>query len=128
MESGESRPPRGVPTCAKGKGKAVASSEPSPFVEKPTSPPSLEALMSDLLLFKEPLLKDSDSEVISSLGSMYGKEVTKKVQDLLRDSTPFQMAVAVSILLYLCWSFSFFVLDTATATDEHFWLLYGEVL
>ena len=28
-------------------------------------------------------------EVISLLGSMYGKEVTKKVQDLLRDSNPF---------------------------------------
>ena len=38
----------------------------------------------------------------------------------MRDSTPFQMATSVSILLYLCLSFPFSVLDTATAVDEHF--------
>ena len=52
--------------------------------------------MMDSSLFKEPLIKDPDEEVISLLGSIYGKEVTKKVQDLLRDSTPFQMAASVS--------------------------------
>ena len=80
----------------------TTSSECLPFMEKPTSPPSIEALISDLSLFEEPLLKDLNEEVISSLGSVYGKEVTKKVEDLLRDSTPFQMVASVSILLYLC--------------------------
>ena len=65
--------------CTKGKGKAVASSEPPLFVEKPTSPPSVEALMSDLSLFEQSLLKDSN-EIISSLGSVYKKEAKKKVR------------------------------------------------
>ena len=47
---------------AKSEGKAVASSGASSLMEKPTSPPSLEALMSDSSLFKEPLLKDPDEE------------------------------------------------------------------
>ena len=63
-------PPPPPPFSAKGKGKAVASSEPPPSVEKPTSPHFLEALMSDLSLFEEPLLKDPNEEVISSLGSV----------------------------------------------------------
>ena len=122
VEGGESLPlpHQGVPTGAKGKGKAVASSEPPPSVEKPASPPSLEVLMLDLSLFEEPLQKDPDKEVISSLGFVYKKEVTKKVHDLLRDSTPFQMAASVSILLYLCWSFLFSILNTVTVVDEHF--------
>ena len=70
--------------------------------------------MSNSSLFEEPLLKDPDEEVISSLGFVYGKEVTKKVQYLLRDSTPFQMAASVSIFLYFRWSFLLFALDTAT--------------
>ena len=57
--------------------------------------------MSDLSLFEELLLKDPNEDVITSLGSVYEKEVTK-VQDFLRDSTPFQMAASVSILLYRC--------------------------
>ena len=32
---------------------------------------------------------------------MYEKEATKKVLDLLRDSTPFQMVVSISNLPYL---------------------------
>ena len=71
------------------KGKAVVFSELRSSVGKPASPPSLEALMVDQSLFEEPLLNDSNEEAISSLGSVYRKEVTKKVQDLLRDSTPF---------------------------------------
>ena len=70
-------------------------------VENPTSPPSLEALLLDRPLFEEPLLNDPNEEVISSLGSVYEKEVTKKVLDLLRDSTPFQMVASVSNLPYL---------------------------
>ena len=36
--------------------------------------------MLDLSLFEESLLKDSDEEIISSLGSVYKKEVKKKVR------------------------------------------------
>ena len=78
--------------------KAVASSEPQSPVEKPTSPSSLKALLLDRSLFEEPLLNDLDEEVISSLGFVYGKEVIKKVLNLLRDSIPFQMAASVSNL------------------------------
>ena len=95
-------------------------------MEKPTSSPSLKALMSDLSLFEESLLKNSDKDVISSLGSVYRNEVMKKVKDILKDSTPFQMTVEVSILLYLYWSFLFSILDTTTAVDEHFWCKYSD--
>ena len=62
VEGGKLRPSRGVASGAKGKGKVVASLGVPPLMERPTSPPSLEALMSDLLLFEEPLLKDLDEE------------------------------------------------------------------
>ena len=114
------RSPRSVPTGRKGKGKTVASSEPQSPVEKPTSPSSLEALSSDRSLFEEPLLNNLDKEAISSLGSVYRKEVTKKVLDLFKDSTPFQMAASVSNLPYLRLSFLFFVLDIAIVTNEPF--------
>ena len=51
--------------------------------------------MSNSTLFEEPLVKDPEEEVVTALRSVYGDAVTKKVLDLLRDSTPFQMAVAV---------------------------------
>ena len=75
MEGRESPPlPRGVIDGVKRKGKVVASlGAPSP-VKKPTSPFSLEVLMSDSLLFKEPLLKDQNEEVIYALGVVYGKQ------------------------------------------------------
>ena len=44
---------------------------------------------------EEAPLKDLEEEVITALGSVYGDIVIKKVLDLLRDSTPFQMAVTV---------------------------------
>ena len=97
-------------------------------MENLASPPSIEALLSDRPLFEEPLLNDSDKKVISSLGSMYEKEVTKKVLDLLWDSTPFQMAASVSNLPYLCLLFLLFVLDITIDKDEHFWHMHGEVL
>ena len=78
-----------MPIIGKGKGKATLVLEPSPLVEEVASPPSLEALMVDLTLFEELLLKDLEEEVIIGLDSMYGQVVKKKVQDLLRDSTPF---------------------------------------
>ena len=128
MEGHELRPPRVVLTEAKGKGKAATSSELPSTVEKSISLPSLKALMTDPSLFEEPLLKDPDEEVISLLGFMYGKEVTKNVQDPLKDSAPFQMAASVSIYLYFCWSFQIFVLHTTTVVDELFWHLHGEIL
>ena len=73
-----------APSTSKGKGKAVASFELLSIMEIFMPPHSLEALMTDSSLFEEPLLKDPNEEVISSLSSIYSKEVTKKV-----DSTPF---------------------------------------
>ena len=43
--------------------------------------------MYNLWLFEEPLLKDLDEKVLTSLGVVYGKEVIKRVQELLRDAT-----------------------------------------
>ena len=80
----------------------MTSSGPPLPMEKPTSPPSMEALMSNSSLFEKPLLKDLDEEVISLLGAVYGEEVLKRVQELLNDVTPFQMTTLVSIFFYLC--------------------------
>ena len=80
---------------SQGKGKAVASSVTSLSREEPRSPPSLEALMSDLSLFEELLLKGSDEEVLSSLGALYVREAIKRVHALLKDATPFKMATSV---------------------------------
>ena len=54
--------------------------------------------------------------------------MTKKVLDLLRDLTPFQMTTSLSNLLYLCLSFLLFMLDIVTATDEHFRRVNGKIL
>ena len=40
---------------------------------------SVEALMFDLSMFEEPLLKEPDEEVLTSLGEVYGKEAIKGV-------------------------------------------------
>ena len=80
----------------------VASSGNTSFREKPTFPLSLEVLMFDVFLFEEPLLKDPDEEVLSSLGAMFGREAIKGVQDLLKDATPFKMAASVNTFLILC--------------------------
>ena len=102
-----------MPIVGKGKGKATTSPELPPPVEEGGYPPSLEALMEDLTMFEELLLKDPEEEVISRLVFVYGKVVTKKVQDLLRDSIPFQMATMVILCLYFMFSFMslFFVVD-----------------
>ena len=52
--------------------------------------------MADPTLFAKLLLKDPEEEVTTALGSVYGPPVIKKVLDLLRDSTSFQVAVAVT--------------------------------
>ena len=66
--------------------------------------------MESATVFEEPLLKDPEEEVIVELASVYGQAVTRKVQDLLRDSTPFQMATLVILCLsFLCVSMFMFV-------------------
>ena len=67
MEGHEIRPTRGDAVASKGKGKVVVSLGNTLSKEKPMSPPSLEVLMSDFLLFEESLLKDPDKEVLTSL-------------------------------------------------------------
>ena len=52
--------------------------------------------MVDPTLFEEPLLKDLEEEVMTALGSMYGDPLIKKILDLIRDSTPFQVATVVT--------------------------------
>ena len=76
--------------------------------------------MADLTPFEESLLNDLEKEVISRLVSMYRKEVTKKVYDLIRDSTPFKMAVSVILCLNFLFSImSFFFLFFFVA-DSYF--------
>ena len=59
--------------------------------------------MFDLSLLEEPLLKDSDEEVLTLLGEVYDKEVAiKRVQELLKDATPFKMAASVSTFPIRC--------------------------
>ena len=58
----------------------ASSGAPSPM-EKPTPSLSLEALMSDSLLFEEPLPKDPDEEVVSALGGARAFEGCNPFQD-----------------------------------------------
>ena len=76
--------------------------------------------MSDLSLFEESLLKDPKQGGYLLVRICVREGGDEEGAGLLRDSTPFQMAASVSILLYLCWLFLFSVLDTTTAADEHF--------
>ena len=103
-----SRAFQGFAADAKGKGKAMASSRVSSPVERLKSPLSLEALMSDLLLFKESLFKDLDEEVISALEAVYGQEALKGVKELLKDATPFKMEASVSIFFHFSLLFTLF--------------------
>ena len=90
-EGHDIRPPRDPAVSGKGKGKAALGPTPAlPEVDISSSPlSSMEALMANPTLFKEPLLKDPEEEVTTTLGLVYGTLVIKKVLDLLRDSTPF---------------------------------------
>ena len=89
----------------KGKGKATPGSAASILEVVPPSPTYMEALMVDPHMFEEPLLKDPEGEVVSNLAMEFDAPVIKKVLDLLRDSTPFQMAAAVT---FYSWSHSLF--------------------
>ena len=95
-EGCETRPPCALAVSSKDKGKATLGLAPAlPEVYTP-SPLFMEVLMANPTLFEEPLLKDPKEEVTIALGSVHGTSVIKKVLDLLRDSTPFQVAVAVT--------------------------------
>ena len=72
MEGHETQPPQSDAVSSKGIGKVVASSGASSYGEKPMSPLSLEAIISDLSLFKELPLERPDEEGVSSLDAMYG--------------------------------------------------------
>ena len=67
----------------------------------PPPSPSLKALLLNLLLFKEILLKDADEEVISALGAVYGHEAFKGMRELLKDATLFKIADSISISFHL---------------------------
>ena len=58
--------------------------------------------MLDLSLFEEQLLKDSNEEVLTSLGEVYNKEALKGVQELMKDTTTFKMAASVSTFPIRC--------------------------
>ena len=80
VESGESPPslPRG-PNWHEGEREGNSLFRTSFICGIVGIPSFLKALMLDLLLFEEPLLKDPDEEVISLLGFVYKKKVTKKL-------------------------------------------------
>ena len=61
------------------------------------------SLMADPHLFEEPLLKDPEEEAVFDLAAEFGALMIKKALDLLRDSTPFQMATTISLY---SWSFT----------------------
>ena len=98
----EARLTRGDAATSKGKGKVMASSRTTLSIEKPTSPLSLKVLMSDLSLFEQPLLKDPNEEVFTSLCEVCGKEAIKGVQELLKDATPFKMTASLSTFPIRC--------------------------
>ena len=78
----------------------MLGSTPALFEVDPPSPPSMEALMADSLMFEEPFLQDPDKEVIFDLASKFGALMIKNVLDLLRASTSFQMAAGTPLLLF----------------------------
>ena len=65
--------------------------------------------MVNTTLFEEPLLKDPEEEVTIAMGLVYGPLVIKKVLDLLRDSTLFQVVATVTPYPFIR-SFLFFFL------------------
>ena len=113
--------PRTPVVSGKGKGKAALGATLAlPEVDTP-SPPCMEALMTDPTLFKEPLLKDPE-EVTTAMGSVYRAPVIKKVLDLLRESTPFQVVVVVTPCPYIC---SFFSLYSSLLLMDFFPFTFG---
>ena len=95
----------------------------------------MEALIADSHLFEEPLLRDPDKEVVSDLATDFGAPVIKKVLDLLRESTLFQMEVMVTLysksqFLFpgFFFLFLFLILNGTCYVDEPVRELYGQVL
>ena len=95
-EGHEIRPLHALAVSGKGKGKAALGL--TPTLPKGDIPSHLymEGLMANPTLFKEPLLKDPEEEVTIALDLVYGAPVIKKVLDLLRDSTHFQVVFVVT--------------------------------
>ena len=133
------QPPHTQTVSGKGKGKATPRSTPTLPKVDPPSPPSMEALMADSHLFEEPLLQNPDKEMVSDLAAEFEAPMIKKVLYLLWESTPFQMAAAVTLyswsrLLFLEFLFVslvvvvFFFLNGTCDTDEHVRGLYSQVL
>ena len=91
------------------------------------SPPTLKALMLDLSLFKESLLKDPDEEVIFVLGVVYGQEAFKgsartfKECDLFQDWNLGKQLLPSCFTVYTCCP----LLEIENAAYE---LLYGKVV
>ena len=131
-EGCETRLAQGDATTSKGKGKVMMSSGNTLSREKTDVPPSLEALMSNLSLFDEPLLKDLDEEVLTLLSEVHGKEAIKGVQKFMKDAIPFNMMTFVSTFPICCLlsmdiPFICYMLYFVILTNEHVQHLYGEV-
>ena len=90
-----------MPVSGKGKGKAHAAPKPPLPIVETMSPSSLKALLADSTLFEDPPLKDPKEEVMAETIVVYGAEMMKKDQDLLRDYTPFQTKALVTLTLCL---------------------------
>ena len=83
-------------------------------MEKPTSPPSLEALLSNPSLFEELSFEGPDEKVLSSLGVMYGGEEVKGVQKLLKNATSFKMATTVNPFYFIIIIFFSIYMDSSS--------------
>ena len=79
----------------KGKEKAgIYTKFPS---DKPMSPPSLEALLSDPSLFEEIPMEDPDDGFFSSLVDLFNGEAVQGARYMMKDPTSFKFFAAVSV-------------------------------
>ena len=77
LEGHENQSQQSEVVGSKGKEKVGTRSRPPSPSEKPTSPPSLEAVMSDPSLFEELPLESPNKEEFSLLGTLYGGEAVR---------------------------------------------------
>ena len=66
-------------------------------MNKSASPPSLEALLSNLSLYEEIPSFFFDKGAFSSLGDLFGRKEVHGVQNLMKDAMPFKVAVFISV-------------------------------
>ena len=78
-----------------GKGKFNINTE-SPS-DKPMSPLSLEALLSDPSVYEVTLIEEPTNGRFSSLGDLFGEEVVQEAREMIRDDNPFKIVAAVRI-------------------------------